>query len=214
MALEASHIRFALDIKNYLGIKEMQKYISGVIYPDSRYITRIDRNLTHPQSLLDNDWTLLDDFKKGMYAHLVYDKVLQNYTDATLTDYLTNLGEFKGQGSEYWIRLTALKILQDIEDIKAFDIKTYLPLMDYVENLNGEDINLLQNYNRFFQKLFEIPQRYSIEMCYELWDYFGIKGEIANTLRKRTEEYQRDSRIKEFISSVYSQTLTNWNTLM
>ena len=38
MALEATHIRFAYDLKEKYKITDLEKYISGLIYPDSRYI--------------------------------------------------------------------------------------------------------------------------------------------------------------------------------
>lgn len=53
MALEASHIRFALDLKDKYSIQDVQKLVSGTVYPDSRYATKIDRQLTHPQDFMD-----------------------------------------------------------------------------------------------------------------------------------------------------------------
>lgn len=42
MALEGTHIRFALDVGDKYNIKDLGKYISGTLYPDSRYITGIN----------------------------------------------------------------------------------------------------------------------------------------------------------------------------
>ena len=65
MALEATHIRFALDLKDKYQVKDLEKYISGTIYPDSRYVSEIGRELTHPKDYLDWDIFAVDDFKKG-----------------------------------------------------------------------------------------------------------------------------------------------------
>lgn len=70
MSLEATHIRFALDLKDEYKIKDIKKYISGTVYPDSRYITGIDRNLTHYNDILKPEFAK-DDFKKGWQVHQI-----------------------------------------------------------------------------------------------------------------------------------------------
>ena len=50
MALEATHMRFALDLKNKYQVRNIKKYIVGTIYPDSRYLSGIDRTLTHSEN--------------------------------------------------------------------------------------------------------------------------------------------------------------------
>ena len=52
MSLQITHIRFALDLHKELNITSLDQYISGTIYPDSRYMTGIDRSLTHSDTLL------------------------------------------------------------------------------------------------------------------------------------------------------------------
>lgn len=47
MSLGATHIRFALDLRDRYQVQDIEKYLSGTIYSDSRYVTKIDRNLTH-----------------------------------------------------------------------------------------------------------------------------------------------------------------------
>lgn len=41
MALEATHLRFALDLLPKLEVKDINDYLAGSIYPDSRYTTGI-----------------------------------------------------------------------------------------------------------------------------------------------------------------------------
>jgi len=207
MALEASHIRFALDIKERLEVRDIKKYVSGVIYPDSRYVTKIDRELTHPQELLDNHYLHLDDFNKGCYAHLLYDKILRDYTKETLSKMFLDVESFQDPGQELWIRLTALKILQDIDDVKKYDISAYLPYLDHVENLNGENVDVLLRYNKYFQKMYTMPQQVSIKNYYEMWKFLGIGLDLAKKVKTQTEAYQKNSIIQEFIKTVYRQTL-------
>lgn len=207
MALEASHIRFALDIKDKLEVKDIKKYVSGVVYPDSRYVTKINRELTHPQELLDNHYSHLDDFNKGCYAHLFYDKLLLDYTKETLSKMFLDVESFQDPGQELWIRLTSLKILQDIDDVKKYDITAYIPYLDYVENLNGEDIDKLLEYNKYFQNMYSVPQQISVENYYDMWKFLGIGSDLAGKVKTQTEVFQKNSRIQEFIKTVYEKTL-------
>jgi len=207
MALEASHIRFAIDIKDKLHVKDLKKYIPGIIYPDSRYVTKIDRELTHPRYLLDNHYSHLDDFNKGCYAHLLYDKILRDYTKETLSKVFLDIESFQDPGQELWIRLTALKILQDIDDVKKYEISVYLPHLDYIENLNGENVEALLRYNKYFQEMYAIPQQMSINNYYEMWIFFGIGSDLTGKVKTQIEAYQKNSIIQEFIKTVYSQTL-------
>ena len=54
MGLEATHIRFALDLKEDLDAKDLNKYLSGAIYPDSRHVTKLERKVTHNFDLVVN----------------------------------------------------------------------------------------------------------------------------------------------------------------
>ena len=68
MALQATHIKFALDLQAKYNVKNLEKYISGANYPDSRFLTGVGREKTHDLDSLE----LLDsDFKKGWHNHLI-----------------------------------------------------------------------------------------------------------------------------------------------
>jgi len=213
MALEASHIRFALDIKDKLGVIDLDKYISGSIYPDSRYVTGIERQLTHPKELLEKDIGKLSDFEKGWYTHLLYDKILKSYTTTALASLFADIGNTEVINMELWIRLTSLKILQDIDDIKKYDIKIYLPYLDYVQNANGEDINKLLNYNHYFQNMYAIPKQVSVESYYDMWRFLGVDSNFVRGIQKQTEIYQKNLRLHEFISTVYRKSQLHFNSI-
>ena len=113
MALEATHIRFALDVKDEYNISSLEKYLSGTIYPDSRYITCSDRDLTHSDGLLSLDFAK-DDFRKGWYIHLVCDKVQAIVKEESRVS--------SSNKTDDWVLSTAIKNIQDIKDVQCFDI--------------------------------------------------------------------------------------------
>lgn len=204
MALEATHIRFALDLKNKYQAKDIKRYIVGTIYPDSRYVSGVDRFLTHPIDFMDWRQKDLDDFKKGWFVHLLADKLQRQVAEEKLPQVFE--GE-DGQGSEVWIKYTAIKILQDIDDVRKFDIKKYLPYLAFTENPNGEDFDLVNKYNKIFIKMYAEPDEVDIDSCYEMWREFGIGDDLAAKVKKQSEEYSKDERIMNIIREIYSQMI-------
>lgn len=211
MALEASHIRFAVDIKDKLDIKDIEKYISGSIYPDSRYITKVERKLTHPLRFLEKDYSFQSDFEKGLYSHILYDTLLKEYTLKTLQGEFNEIISDKDKETDLWVRFTALKILQDIDDIKKFTLQRYLPYLEYVENLNGENLKDLLAYNKYIQKMYVDPQKISIQTYFDMWQFFGIEKSLVERIRIQVEIYKKDLEINEFIKHVYDNTVNSWN---
>ncbi|MBI5621839.1 hypothetical protein HY933_03185 [Candidatus Falkowbacteria bacterium] len=112
MALACTHIRFALDLQEQLAITDLPQYLSGTIYPDSRFVSRIARDLTHGQKFLQPDWWRDDDFKTGWMVHLLADKGQLNAMEQLFPSILTL---DRSQGSDWWVLITAKKIIQDIQ---------------------------------------------------------------------------------------------------
>ena len=208
MALEATHIRFAVDLQKKYGIKDPARYISGSIYPDSRYVTKIDRMATHPEDYMSWDLKRIDDFKKGWHAHLMADQIQFDVTRELLPQVFVGS---QGQGGERWIKHTALKILQDLDDVKKFDITYYLPFLDHPENPNGENIKTIKQYNAMFQKMYAKPEVMSIDGCYEMWRQFGIGDELAVKLKLQAEAYASDKVVMDAVPQIYPLMLAKAN---
>lgn len=205
MALKCTHIRFALDLKDKYHVVDLTKYISGTIYPDSRYITGIDRNLTHPNDLIGDFLQSADDFKKGWAIHLICDRVqgqLHREKFHKLFDQVP-----VGQGSEAWVRHTALKILQDIDDFAKFNIEQYLPGLAYIENPNGEETSKLKRYNHIFQKMYGGKTAITIDDCCEMWLAFGIGKELVEKIQETVRIYSIDKKITHGIEKIYPESL-------
>lgn len=206
MALEASHIRFALDIKDCFQVEDIDKYISGSIYPDSRYPTGVDRILTHDDSQMAKEFWERDDFRKGWACHLLYDKI----QFSVHTDWFKNfLKESNPEmtGEEDWIVRTALKILQDIDDLRHFDIKPYLNALNYIEAPNGEDKIKIKEYNLLFISIYNKAPEVSVEDLERVWVDWSIPIEIAAKIRGKAHEMQRDARLMKLISKIYDETI-------
>jgi hypothetical protein len=206
MALEATHIRFALDTKDFFDVKDVDKYISGSIYPDSRYPTGIDRMLTHDDSQMARDFWQDNDFRKGWACHLLYDKIQFSVHADWFKDFLKeNNPEMTGE--EDWIVRTALKILQDIDDLRHFDIKSYLNALNYIETPNGEDKIKVKEYNQLFINIYNKAPMVSVEDLEQMWVDWSIPTEIAVKMCGKAHEMQKDERLMQLISKIYDETI-------
>lgn len=206
MAFQATHIRFALDVKNKYRVKDIKKYVVGTIYPDSRYITGIDRLLTHPTDYLDWHWDTADDFKKGWLVHLLADKIQWLVTKEVLPQVSEGA---TGQGSEVWVKHTAIKILQDLNDVRKFDIKQYLPYLEYTETPNGEDFEKVKKYNQILSKTYGEPAQTNINSYYEMSREFGIVDELATKISIQVEQYSKDMTVMAVVREIYQKMLLN-----
>jgi len=209
MALEATHLRFALDLKDKYQIKDIKKYISGVVYPDSRYITGIDRSLTHPIDYLDWHWDMADDFKKGWFVHLLTDQIQSQVTREKLPQVFK--GSY-GQGSDVWINHSAIKILLDLDDVKKFKIKQFLPYLNYLENPNGEDLKMLKKYNQIFIKMYARPEKINADISCKMWRDLGVDSDLVEKIRVKVAEYSKDVTIMKAIGEIYQDMLKKINT--
>lgn len=206
MALEATHIRFALDLKDALDVVDVNAYVSGSVYPDSRYVTGIDRLATNPKDYLIDPMFRSSDFHRGWLTHLLADDVQGKCMKVTLPE------TFEGDGQESWIKRTAIKILQDIEDVQKFDIAQYLPGLVYVENPNGEDLNILRGYNQIFPTMYAHPDMVTLQTEWEIWRQFGIGDELANKVKVQAEEYRRDSAVIREVGKLYDAMVDEGRT--
>lgn len=204
MALEATHIRFALDLKDKYRISEIEKYIAGTIYPDSRYVTGIERSLTHPADYSEWRSESLSDFKKGWMIHLLVDKMQWRVTKERLPEVFEGKA---GQGSEVWIKHTAIKILQDIDDVNKFDIRPYLSVFEYAENPNGENIDVIRKYNKIFFAMYAEPSKVDIDSCYWMWKEFGIEEALASKIKAQAESYMNDRNVMTQVKEIYQDVL-------
>lgn len=206
MALEATHIRFALDIKDKFGVQDINKYLSGSIYPDSRYPTGIDRTLTHDDRQMTPAFWLDDDFRKGWAAHLVYDKIQFAVHTNLFADILmeTNPQITKEQD---WIIRSALKIVQDLSDIQAFDIKSHLSALDYIENPNGEDVRVVRDYNTLCKQIYSKAPDVTIADLREMWVAWGVSNQHAQAMEQWAQRIQSDPDLYDRVCNTYARTL-------
>jgi len=203
MAFEMTHMRFAVDLAPRLDIKDFPSYLAGSIYPDSRYVTKIHRNLTHgegvPQDPFASD---LDDFHKGWATHILYDhEGIQKYKD------LSPWPERKILGfGEEWIFTTAAKL---VEDFMSYDSGTVPNEM--IEGLtppaplNQEDPVLLASYYEDNKTIYQ--NRPTLDDYRRIMHGWNIDGVVIDELIANTGDLLNDKVMAEKISRIYPEIL-------
>lgn len=204
MALPATHLRFASDLANRYKVSDRCKYLSGTTYPDSRYVTKIDRLLTHPEDLFTEALSGDNDFKKGWAIHLLCDEVQANLFAKRFPEVLNS--DVKA-GSSEWIYVTALKMVQDMEDLKHYSIVQDLRCLDHIEVHNGENNEGILSFNTTVQRIYASPEEVTLESYEPLWQIFGLPTELKDQVLAQAKLFQKDDSVMEFIRGVYKEML-------
>lgn len=209
MALYGTHIRFALDVKDYFNISDLKKYISGTVYPDSRYFSRIERELTHNDKYKSNEFYKNDDFRKGWAAHLLYDQIQFDIISDIFPDLFFHQEIL--YGNEHWITRTVIKILQDLDDIKYYDITSYLSCLDYIETPNGESYQVIKNYNNMLVNLYKKPPS-EINNYKLTWTGMGMETKVIEAIKSKFFELEKDEFIMNKVKTIYPRSLEIFNS--
>lgn len=206
MALEATHIRFALDVRDLFRVNSLDQYLSGSIYPDSRYVSGIDRKLTHDKSQMGRNFWGADDFRKGWASHILYDDLQYHVHIDWFKDYLKKGGSLDTGGDE-WVTVTALKILQEISDLQQFDIGPLLGSLSYINNPNNEDKKSVERFN---QRIIDL---YAKAPAVEIGDYeqmcidWGLSPSLAKAVGDKAREIRSSRQTMQLVSRIYDETI-------
>jgi hypothetical protein len=204
MALEATHMRFALDLKDKYQAQDLKKYLAGAVYPDSRYITGLGRNITHRDGLLNPNLPV-GDFKSGWQTHVIYDFTQYKILHEQISE-LNNL--LRTDGDEKWfIYFTAVKVIEDMANMQAFDIKMALGCLVYVENPNSEDLEQIKKYHQIIIDLYQNKKVTTVEDNYKMWLAFGVSKDLCEKVKEKTEELLKDKILVEKIRACYKMVL-------
>jgi hypothetical protein len=209
MALLATHIRFALEVKDRYKVLNVKRYISGTLYPDSRYKTGVERVLTHPDNFRSWDVMEVDDFKKGWFVHLLCDQIQTEVINDEFPDLF--FGEEIEWSNSAWVSITAIKELQDLEDVKNIDIKSLLPEPGSIEARSGEKEEVLMEFYKIINNTYSDPGILSLKSYYDQSLQLGFGKELASSVVKRAEEFKNNDYIIKLVPDIYPEIIRRFN---
>lgn len=205
MAMPATHILFALEIASALGATDHPTYLSGSIYPDSRYATGIARDKTHGQGcprILPGTSSSLTDFQKGWASHLYYDEEAGREQKALIPKEYVHESAF----DEWWMYLTAMKVLEDrtaclrLQTLGAWD---ELAQIHTTEQPQGEETRKVNAYYEAVRRCYvAVPTN---EAYKEFFCELGAPKTAAERILQHYELIREDPQKAEKILSLYPQ---------
>jgi len=214
MALWATHLTYALDLKDLMNVQNMDEYMSGTVYPDSRYVSKIRRDMTHAKGYESPEFYNQSDFNKGWAIHLLCDIHQYHTFRDTFSDRIT-YGEEIRHGNQIWCETTALKILQDIVIFEESTTKDYLHCLDVVHTPNDEDHAVVKKFNTLVQEFYK-QESLTPESYLALFHDLGVKQEvaertidIANKLRQQSSKEEFRRVYETMLQSVQEQLTSN-----
>ena len=203
MALDVTHLRFALDVRDDYGITDLSRYLSGAIYPDSRYITRISRELTHPTDFDDIPIPKDDDFRKGWETHLIYDEIQL----LALSDIPGMIAGPISQGSEMWRQVTVIKLLQAAFDFQSIDFDAVIGSLCVIETPFGESREAMKRFYSDIRGMYTGKKEIDPEIFPQFFRNLGLEDDISTDVLERLERMRVDKKMMETIAGIYDETM-------
>jgi hypothetical protein len=167
LALPATHIRFAVSVADRLPVADMGAYLSGTVYPDSRWLTGVDRKQTHARRFLDPAFPS-DAFTLGWHIHCVCDRIQGALYDQLL-DGLALL-----DADARWIRISAAKVVQDMQDAALAELDKRLPLLVRAQTPNSESKDQVDAYMRLVRRAYRCQAQPTWPAYARLWLDVGL----------------------------------------
>lgn len=198
MALPATHIRFALDLAPIYPVKHLNRYIAGSLYPDSRWLTGVERLKSHGRRYFEPDFPN-SDYTYGIHVHCVCDAIQSQLFEA----HLPGLRDLEGQ--DRWVYLSAAKMLQDRFDTQAFDCQDCLRFLNYAENPNQEDPARVLAFNRIVQGVYGQKAILEADDYYRLWVQVGLLPKTAAATTREMERLAGEESTVQFIRGAYER---------
>lgn len=200
MALPATHIRFALDMADRLPVGHLDRYVAGTLYPDSRWLTGVNRLKSHDERYLEISFPT-SDYTLGIHIHCVCDKLQSCVFEAALPG-LKNLA-----GQDRWVYLSAAKMVQDRLDMQVFDMQACLPFLNYAENPNQEDVQDVRAFNRIIQNAYQFKPVLDFQDYYNLWVNVTLSPLKAAEMIRMMQTIAKDEQLVERIQQAYDEML-------
>ncbi|MCB9798143.1 hypothetical protein H6758_00275 [Candidatus Nomurabacteria bacterium] len=208
MSLDATHIRFALDHKEHLGAKDISEYLSGTVYPDSRYVSGIKREQTHSAVLEKKLQHSSDDFERGWFIHLLCDKV---FNIARTQKYLRVFDGVSKESNiiEWWHRSSALKLVQDLHNVRFVDTEMFSTWLVSKKNPCNEPANSIEIHQKSIADMYAnvsytqiTPENYRYLFAVRNIDELSIK-----TIIDYSQEFLKDTYIAGSQEELYAHAI-------
>jgi hypothetical protein len=204
MALPATHIRFAAAIAERMVVSDMGAYLSGTLYPDSRWVTGIDRQVTHGRQCLDPGFSS-DDFTTGWHVHCLCDRI-QGDIHTGLLDDLSKMSP-----DARWIRMAAAKIVQDMNDAAREDLDARLSLVTHSRTPNGESSEAVAAYFGAVRRAYRRSENLDWSDYARLWTDVGLDRQRISRIEHQVQRLLADEILVPRLHGAFERMVAWWD---
>lgn len=205
MAMPATHIRFAAVIAERLAVTDIGAYLFGTLYPDSRWVTGIDRQKTHSRRCFDPGFAR-DDFTAGWHIHCLCDR-FQGEIHGGILDGLSEMAP-----DARWIRMSAAKIVQDMNDALWADLVPRLGRMNYRCAPNGESTEAVAAYLGFVRRAYRRPGKLNWSNYARLWTDVGLDRQRISRIAGQVQGLLADDTLVPRLHGAFERMVARWDS--
>lgn len=108
----------------------------------------------------------------------------------------------------------AINILQEVNDLRNFDIEKYIDLIVCTENPNNEDIEKVKEYYAICRNLYKGKKRFSIKDGCGSYQSVGVDPEMVTKIKSKAEEYVLNKELVKTISGLYNKMLKGFDDII
>jgi hypothetical protein len=206
MALPATHLRFAAVLADQLAVSDWQAYLSGTLYPDSRWVTGVARQQTHDARFRDPAFAT-DDFTLGWHIHCACDQIQGDIHAACLGD-LTTLTPIAR-----WVRVSAAKVIQDMDDAAKGKLSDYLPLLVACQTPNQESDADIDNYFGFVKQAYHRLSTPAWQDYARLWEQVGLDRPTVLQIENEVQQMRSDPSLIATLNAIFDQMVNQYSII-
>jgi len=203
MALPATHIRFAVTIADRLAVGDMAAYLSGTIYPDSRWLTGVDREQTHAHRF-NNPAFPSDAFTLGWHVHCACDLIQADLHERILA----GLADLDAEAR--WIRCAAAKVVQDMRDSQRIDLDSRMRLLRHANAPNGESRDRVFEYLQRVRRTYLGEHTATWALYSHLWQAINLSPSRIAAIEKQVRDMQKIGFLKQRIHDCFDGMVKRW----
>ncbi|MFH0852681.1 MAG: hypothetical protein V1845_03710 [bacterium] len=185
-----THLAYAERYLRKNPSRDLKKFILGTIFPDIRYIAKIERDLTHKKFRPDLNLSAIDSFKAGWKLHI--------YLDSQWNKIVKTSRFYCPGNKDNLLVWTAAKIIEDrIDRKKISDLAKYWRIIKNPGS--GSVLHISKDKIKLY---YQANANYLIRGDYEAFVKYIFQESSINPMLVKTEELEKDKKMVEFLSKI------------
>ena len=105
------------------------------------------------------------------------------------------------------LKVTGIKIIQEIQIFETFNIQEFLPFLDYIENPNNEDIQLIKKSNSITQKIYHNKTKITIGDNIDIWRGLMLNEPLLDRIKQSAVLLIANKNITDTVKDLYQEML-------